>query len=103
MFLIAEGRCEGWVTGRFRGANFPLKHGADGPFGPDFRAVIEADDGAVIMVEWHGSGCAYPLGHRADLGTHRRLMAAEVDHLSTFSAPSVHPRCGWGIMRPRTR
>jgi hypothetical protein len=23
MFFIAEGRCEGWVTGRFRGANFP--------------------------------------------------------------------------------
>ena len=23
MFFIAEGRCEGSVTGRFRGANFP--------------------------------------------------------------------------------
>ena len=103
MFFIAEGRCEGWVTGRFRGANFPLKHGADRPFRPDFRAVIEADDGAVIMVEWHGYGHAYPHGRRTDLGTRRRLTAAEVDHLSTFSAPSVDPRCGWGIMRPRTR
>jgi hypothetical protein len=22
MFFLAEGRCEGWATGRFRGANF---------------------------------------------------------------------------------
>jgi len=42
------------VTGRFRGANFPRKEGTAGPFRPDFRAVIEADDGAVIMMEWHG-------------------------------------------------
>jgi hypothetical protein len=54
MFFMAEGRCEGAVTGRFRGANFPRKQGAAGPFRPDFRAVIEADDGATIMVEWHG-------------------------------------------------
>ena len=54
MFFLAEGRCEGLVTGRFRGANFPRKEGADGPFRPDFRAVIDADDGAVIMVEWQG-------------------------------------------------
>jgi len=60
MFFIAEGRCEGSVTGRFRGANFPRKEGAAGPFRPDFRAVIEADDGAVIMVELHGYGRAYP-------------------------------------------
>jgi hypothetical protein len=25
MFFLAEGRCEGMVTGRFRGANFPRK------------------------------------------------------------------------------
>jgi hypothetical protein len=25
MFFLAEGRCEGMVTGRFRGANFPHK------------------------------------------------------------------------------
>ena len=27
MFFIADGRCEGPVTGRFRGANFPRKEG----------------------------------------------------------------------------
>src|SRR6516162_5158765 len=69
MFFIAEGRCEGSVTGRFRGANFPRKEGADGPFRPDFRAVIETDDGAVIMVEWHGYGRAYPLDRRQIVGS----------------------------------
>ena len=54
MFFIAEGRCDGAITGRFRGANFPQKQGVDGPFRPDFRAVIETDDGATIMFEWHG-------------------------------------------------
>lgn len=68
LFFIAEGRCEGAITGRFRGANFPRRQGTDGPFRPDFRAVIEADDGAVIMVEWHGYGRAYPPGRRQIVG-----------------------------------
>ena len=85
MFFIAEGRCEGGVTGRFRGANFPLKQGAAGPFRPDFRAVIEADDGAVIMVELHGYGRAGPperrqvvgsVFHSADREPYRRLNDA---------------------------
>src|SRR5438477_10635615 len=67
--FIAEGRCEGSITGPFRGANFPRKEGAAGPFRPDFRAVIEADDGAVIMVEWHGYGRAYPPGRRQIVGS----------------------------------
>jgi hypothetical protein len=68
MFFIAEGRCEGFVTGRFRGANFPRLEGDGGPFRPDFRAVIEADDGAVLMTEWHGYGRAYPIGRRQIVG-----------------------------------
>ena len=27
LFFIAEGRCEGSITGRFRGANFPQRRG----------------------------------------------------------------------------
>jgi len=77
MFFLAEGRCEGWVTGRFRGANFPQKQGAAGPFRPDFRAVIEADDGAVIMVEWHGYGRAYPPGRRQIVGAMFHLADRE--------------------------
>src|SRR3954470_18460417 len=54
--FLAEGRCEGLITGRFRGANFPFRRTAAGPFCPDLHAVIETDDGATIMVEMHGYG-----------------------------------------------
>ena len=33
--LLAEGRCEGSISGRFRGANFPHRRTAAGPFRPD--------------------------------------------------------------------
>ena len=66
---LAEGRCEGSVTGRFRGANFPQRRTARGPFVPDFRAVIETDDGATIMFESHGYGRAYPPGRRQIVGS----------------------------------
>jgi hypothetical protein len=98
MFFLAEGRCEGAVTGRFRGANFPLKQGAAGPFRPDFRAVIEADDGAVIMVEWHGYGRAYPperrqvvgsVFHSADREPYRRLNDAVCVCAGEVRAPST--------------
>jgi Protein of unknown function (DUF3237) len=58
---VAEGRCDGSISGRFRGADFPRRR-EDGTFRPDFRAVIETDDGATIMFEWHGYGRAYPVG-----------------------------------------
>ena len=66
---FAEGHCEGAITGRFRGANFPLRQTADGPFRPDFRAVIDSDDGAAILVEWHGYGRAYPAERRQIVGS----------------------------------
>lgn len=74
---LAEGRCEGSISGRFRGVNFPRRQGVDGPFRPDFRAVIETDDGAVIMFEWHGYGRAYPKGHRQIVGAVFHLSDAE--------------------------
>lgn len=64
---VAEGRCEGSISGRFRGANFPRRR-EDGTFRPDFRAVIETDDGATIMFEWHGYSHAYPVGRRPIVG-----------------------------------
>jgi hypothetical protein len=67
--FLAEGRCEGSVTGRFRGANFPLRRTADGPFCPDFRAVIDTDDGATILLELRGYGRAYPAGRRQIVGS----------------------------------
>jgi len=66
--FLAEGRCEGSINGRFRGANFPRRRTATGPFRPDFRAVIETEDDATIMFELHGYGRAYPPGRRQIVG-----------------------------------
>ena len=67
--FLAEGRCEGSIAGRFRGANFPLRRTGSGPFCPDFRAAIETDDGATVLVELHGYGRAYPVGRRQIVGS----------------------------------
>ena len=66
--FLAEGRAQGSISRRFRGANFPMRRGEAGPFRPDFRAVIETDDGATIFLEWHGYGRAYPVGRRQIVG-----------------------------------
>jgi hypothetical protein len=66
---LAEGRCEGAVSGRFRGANAPLRRTGTGPFCPDLRAVIETEDDAVVMVEMRGYGRAYPAGRRQIVGS----------------------------------
>jgi hypothetical protein len=75
--FLAQGRCEGAISGRFRGANFPRRQGASGPFRPDFRAVIETNDDATIMFEWHGYGRAYPPGRRQIVGAVFHLSDSE--------------------------
>jgi hypothetical protein len=52
-FLVAEGRCEGQVSGRFRAANFPRTR-VDGTLLPDFRGAIETDDGAALLFTLRG-------------------------------------------------
>jgi hypothetical protein len=54
-FLIAEGRLEGRLSARLRGANFPRRR-VDGTLTPDFCGVYETDDGATILFAWHGYG-----------------------------------------------
>ena len=54
-FLVAEGRASGRIDGRYRGANFPRRR-TDGTLTPDFRGVLETDDGATIMFSWKGFG-----------------------------------------------
>jgi hypothetical protein len=66
---VAEGRCEGTISGRFRGVNVPHRRTTAGPFCPDLRAVIETDDGATLMLELHGYGRAYPPGRRQIVGS----------------------------------
>jgi hypothetical protein len=52
-FLVAEGRCEGGVTGRFRAANFPRTR-VDCTLLPDFRGAVETDDGAALLFTLRG-------------------------------------------------
>jgi hypothetical protein len=72
-FLLAEGRCEGPISGRLRGANHPQRR-PDGTFCPNFQGVIETDDDAQIYFDWRGYGRAYPEG--------RRQVVASGTHLS---------------------
>ena len=90
--MIAEGRCEGQVSGRFRGVNFPQRRTPSGPFRPDFRAVIDTDDGATIMVEWHGYGRAYPAGRRQVVGSVLHLVTARSTAASTTSSACASAR-----------
>ena len=52
-FLLAEGRSEGRLSARYRAANFPRRR-TDGALLPDFRGVLETDDGATILFAWSG-------------------------------------------------
>jgi uncharacterized protein DUF3237 len=52
-FLIAEGRAEGRLSARYRGANFPRRR-VDGALTPDFHGALETDDGATILFAWRG-------------------------------------------------
>jgi hypothetical protein len=52
-FLIAEGRAEGRLSARYRAANFPRTR-TDGALTPDFRGVLETDDGATVLFAWQG-------------------------------------------------
>lgn len=70
-FFIAEGRCEGAITGRVRGANHPRSR-IDGSALPNFQGVIETDDGATIIFDLRGYARPYPEGRRQIVvsGTH---------------------------------
>jgi len=52
-FLVAEGRCEGGISGWFRAANFPRTR-VDGTLLPDFRGAVETDDGAALLFTLRG-------------------------------------------------
>ena len=93
---LAEGRCEGSISGRLPRRELPTAPGCHGPFRPDFRAVIEADDGATVMLEWHGYGRAYPPGRRQIVGavfhqsdaSYRRLNDAVCVCVGEVRAPA---------------
>jgi Protein of unknown function (DUF3237) len=66
-FLIAEGRADGRLSARYRGANFPRRR-VDGALEPAFRGVLETDDGAAILFHWEGLATLTDTGMRRLLG-----------------------------------
>lgn len=93
--LFAQGRCEGQVTGSLRAANFPRLR-ADNTQTPDFRGVLESNDGATILFTCHGYVHTTPDGVRQLVGA--------MTHISD------HERYGWlnnvicavtGVVEPR--
>ncbi len=72
-FLIAEGRCDGRLSARYRGANYPRQR-SDGTVEPDFRGVLETDDGATIIFAWHG--------YTTPGETERHQIVGTITHLS---------------------
>ncbi len=67
-FLLAEGRSTGRLAARYRAANFPRKR-SDGAVVPEFRGVLETDDGAAILFEWQGLAVLSDSGIRRLLGS----------------------------------
>jgi hypothetical protein len=75
-FFLAEGRCDGRINGRFRGANHPRRR-TDETYVPDFQGAIETDDGATILFDLRGYGRAYPVGNRQVVGTAMHVSGDE--------------------------
>ena len=73
-FLIAEGRTDGRISGRLRASNWPRRR-ASGTQTPDFRGVIECDDGATVLFAWQGYG-------RAGVDGGPRQLVGSLTHLS---------------------
>jgi hypothetical protein len=85
--LLAQGRAEGRIAGRFWGTNFPRRR-TDRTFVSNFQAVIETPDPATILVECRGFGRRRsPEYDRLSPG--RRQWVATVTHLSD------HERYRW--------
>jgi Protein of unknown function (DUF3237) len=75
-FLIAEGRAEGRISARYRAANYPRRR-VDGALEPEFRGVLETDDGASILFHWEGLASLTDTGMRRLIGTIQHVSDAE--------------------------
>jgi hypothetical protein len=61
--FLAQGHCEGRLSGVLRGVNHPRRRG-DGTYCPDYFGAITTDDDATVLFECGGYGRAYPEGAR---------------------------------------
>jgi hypothetical protein len=67
-FLLAEGRSTRRLSARYRAANFPRKR-PDAALVPEFREVLETEDGGAILFEWQGLRVLTDSGMRRLLGS----------------------------------
>jgi hypothetical protein len=67
-FLLAEVRSTGRLSARYRAANFPRRR-VDAALVPEFRGVLETEDGATILFEWQGLAVLTDGGMRRLLGS----------------------------------
>jgi hypothetical protein len=99
-FLLVEGRAEGRLAARLRAANFPRRR-TDGTQMPDFRGVLETDDGANILFSWHGYGTAADGGGSRLVGSMAHLSDDErylwLNQAVCAVAGEVRPRHGGGV------
>jgi hypothetical protein len=93
--LIAQGRCEGQIAASLRAMNFPRSR-ADDTLLPDFRGVLQTDDGATILFTWTGFGTTSQDGVRRLVGAVTHISDdARYRRLNTVLCPlvgTVHPR-----------
>ena len=95
-FLIAEGRCEGRLSGRLRGASYPRRRTGNALL-PDFRGVLQTAGGAAVLFAWHGYARPAAGGMRELAGsiTHARRRAvplAEGNDVVCTLTGEVRPR-----------
>lgn len=95
-FLIAEGRAEGRLSARYRAANFP-RHRVDGALEPEFRGVLETDDGGTILFHWEGLATLTDTGMRRLLGVAQHTSEDERYRWLNDRVCTVE-----GEVRPRT-
>jgi hypothetical protein len=69
--LLAEGRCEGRLAGRFRAANRARRE-RTGAWLPDLHGAVETEDGATVLLHLTGRGRpdAEPAGRVVGSVTH---------------------------------
>jgi hypothetical protein len=71
-----EGRCEGQIAGVLRASNYPRRR-PDGVLTPDFRGVVQTDDGATILFTWRGYGITATDGINRLVGAVTHVSDAE--------------------------
>ena len=74
LLLLVEGRCEGRVTGRFRGAN-RARRLPGGAWLPELEGAVETGDGATILLRLTGRAVPTPSRSAAWSGPSRTRPA----------------------------